>query len=332
MKRLLAYLLAMIMLLSIGAGAFATGVDTAPPAEADEEEVVVEIDPALVRTMGLAAATAVAYGVDPDEIVYYDHVTVGNTTQMRGDFFTEMWTNSTTDIDVRMLLHGYNLVIWDGGNGMFKADPSVVVGMLGTENATTGDHTYTMTLANDLYYSDGTRITARDYAFSFLLQMAPEIAEIGGAPMRRDYIVGAEDYADGRTNILEGVRVIDDTTLSVTLDGEYLPFFFELGLLNCNPYPISVIAPGCTVEDDGDGVYIRGNFSAALLDGTINGANGYRMHPSVVSGPYTLTGFDGTTAEFARNEYFKGDADGELPLIEKLTFTLADNDDMEGKL
>ena len=58
MKRLLAYLLAMIMLLSIGAGAFATGVDTAAPAEADEEEVVVEIDPALVRTMGLAAATA----------------------------------------------------------------------------------------------------------------------------------------------------------------------------------------------------------------------------------------------------------------------------------
>ena len=332
MKRLLASLLAMIMVLSIGAGAFATGIDTAAPEEAEEEEVVIEVDPALVRTMGLAAATAVAYGVDPDEIVYYDHVIVGNTTPMRGDFFTEMWTNSTSDIDVRMLLHGANLVRWDGGDGIFRADPSVVVGMVGTENVATGDHTYTLNLANDLYYSDGSRITARDYAFSFLLQMAPEIAEIGGAPMRRDYIVGAADYAAGRTNILEGVRVIDDTTLSVTLDGEYLPFFFELGLLNCNPYPISVIAPGCTVVDDGDGVYLRGNFSAAVLEGTINGANGYRTHPSVVSGPYTLTSFDGTTAEFKRNEYYKGNADGELPLIETLTYTLADNSDMESKL
>ena len=54
----------------------------------------VELDPELVRTMGLSAATAIAYGVDPEELVYYDHLIVGNPTEMLGDFFTNMWANA----------------------------------------------------------------------------------------------------------------------------------------------------------------------------------------------------------------------------------------------
>ena len=333
MKKLIAYLMAIVMLMSIGMSAFSTNAAPEQTETAEEEiEPEVVINEELIRTLGLAAATAIAYGVDPEDIVYYDHVTVGNTTKMKGDFFTDMWGNATSDIDVRMLLHGYDLIIWDGEQGMYRADPSVVMGMLGTENIDTGDHTYTISLARDLYYSDGTQITAWDYAFSFLLQMAPEIEEIGGTPMRREHILGAADYANERTDILTGVNVTDDYTLSITLDGNYLPFFFELGLLSCNPYPISVIAPGCEVRDDGNGVYLTGNFNAAVLESTLNGSNGYRINPSVVSGPYTLVSFDGTTAEFERNEYYKGNADGELPLIEKLTYTLAENETMLDKL
>ena len=337
MKKLLAILMALIMLLSIGTSAFAT---TAPEAETSEEtdeqteeevpEVVV--DPELVRTLGLAAATAIAYGVDPEEIVYYNHATVGNTTRMKGDFFTEMWGNATSDIDVRMLIHGYDLILWDGEQAMYRADPSVVLGLVGTENQETGDHTYTISLARDLYYSDGTQITAWDYAFSLLFQMAPEIEEIGGIPLRREHIRGATAYANGETNVLNGVRVLDDFVLSITLDGEYLPFFFELGLLSCNPYPIHVIAPGVSVEDDGNGVYLSERLNSTTLNGTINGESGYRTHPSVTCGPYKLLSFDGTTAEFERNDYYKGNAEGELPLIETLTYTLAENETMLDKL
>ena len=59
-----------------------------------------------------------------------------------------------------------------------------------------------------------------------------------------DYIVGAEDYFAGRTDVLSGVRVLTNNTISITLDADFLPFFYEMGLLICNPYPISVIAPG----------------------------------------------------------------------------------------
>ena len=43
-----------------------------------------------------------------------DSLTVGNTTQLDGRFFTEMWGNATSDYDVRQLLHGADLVEWDG--------------------------------------------------------------------------------------------------------------------------------------------------------------------------------------------------------------------------
>ena len=114
-----------------------------------------------------------------------------------------------------------------------------------------------------------------------------------------------------------------------------------MGLLMCNPYPIGSIAPGVTVRDDGRGVYLANEdetvneplFTAELLRETIlDPETGYMSHPSVVSGPYTLTSWDGETAEFAINPYFKGDAKGHKPSIPTLTFTTADNRTMIGQL
>ena len=282
----------------------------------------------IVLSMLLSIGTA-AFAADP---VSYEHLTVGSITQMKGDFFTEMWGNASSDIDVRMLIHGYDLIVWDGDKGAYHADQTVVTDLKKTVDAATGNHSYAISLAHDLYYSDGTKITAWDYAFSFLLQMAGEIGEIGGAPLRREHILGATAYAEGKTNTLSGVKVLDKYVLSITLDGTYLPFYYEEGLLSCCPYPISVIAPGCEVKDDGEGVYLKGNFSAALLESTINGTNGYRSHPDVVCGPYKLISFDGITAELERNRYYKGNASGEKPKFEKLTFTLADYETMIEKL
>jgi hypothetical protein len=39
-------------------------------------------------------------------------VTVGSGTEVSGNFFTDMWGNNTSDIDVRAMLHGYATVAW----------------------------------------------------------------------------------------------------------------------------------------------------------------------------------------------------------------------------
>jgi ABC-type transport system substrate-binding protein len=126
-------------------------------------------------------------------------------------------------------------------------DPSVVSGIYVAENGA-GDRIYQLSIYQDLVYSDGTPITARDYAFSILLSIVPEVTEIGGSARAMDYLVGYADYVSGAANALAGVRVLDDYTLSITISNEYLPFFYELALLSCNPYPIHEIAPGVAVR------------------------------------------------------------------------------------
>ena len=279
-------------------------------------------------------AAAAEETADKQDVPVPDRLTVGNTTAMRGEFFTSLWGNATSDIDVRDLLHGYNLVMWDGENGMFCEDPSVVKNIVVTDNEE-GDRSYTLLLQDDLRYSNGIAINAWDYAFSYLFSISAEVAEIGGTPRRMEQFLGYEAYASGQAKVLEGVHVADDDMIVITISHEYLPFFYEMGLLSCNPYPISVIAPGVTVRDDGDGVYLANEdetvqepvFTAELLKETVlDPETGYMSHPSVVSGPYTLTSWDGEVAEFAINPYYKGNAAGEKPAIPTLIYTMSQNE------
>ena len=251
---------------------------------------------------------------EEDPIEYPDELRVGHPTIMKGDFFTEMFGNDTADIDVRALIHGYNLVNWDQNQGVYVFDPSVVTEVKAVEDEV-GNRTYYIALAEDLFYSDGTPITAWDYAFSLLLMMAPEIEEIGGKIYRCEHILGYNEYITKEADSLGGVEVITDHQLAITLDHDFLPYFFETGLFLCVPYPIQVIAPGCKVYDDGYGVYIGNEdqtieepiFTAELLKETIlNPETGYNSHPSIVTGPYVLTAYDGVTAHFEMNPYFKG--------------------------
>ena len=126
---------------------------------------------------------------DEEEIILeplkydYAELVVGTTMPLNGKFFTSMWGNNSSDIDVRQMIHGYNLVEWDSERSGFVFDPSVVSGHVTVENAA-GDHIFTISIYNNLYYSDGTRITAWDYAFAYLLRISPLIREIGRASCR----------------------------------------------------------------------------------------------------------------------------------------------------
>lgn len=266
----------------------------------------------------------------------YDELTVATVTPFEGCFFTDMWGNVSSDLDVRTLVHGYDLVEWHSEKGAFDVDPSVVSGIITTRNEA-GDVTYTVTICNDLYYSDGTRITARDYVFSILLSAAPQVAEIGGSVKQSGFILGWDEYANGKKPYISGVRLLSDDTLSITICHDYLPFFYEIALLDCVPYPIHVIAPGCSVADDGNGAYIANEdsdtqtplFTSELLRETIlNEETGYLSHPTVACGPYSFVSFDGTTVELRINEYYKGNSKGNKPSISRILYKTVANEDL----
>ena len=315
MHKLMALLLALALLCS-GAGFAEEATDGANAAADAAAETPVVLTPAEIALMGRPEST------EPT------HITVGNTTKVSGDFFTSLWSNNTSDIDVRTMIHGYSPVVWDSQVD-FVLDHMVVESV---EGAADGANTvYIVNLQQDLVYSDGqTPITAADYVFSYLLCASNEVAQLGAETKQYEHIVGYEEYSSGESDVFSGVRLLSEYSYSITVKGSYQPFFYNYAYLRVNPYPISVLAPGCAVADDGDGAYLtsanpeggEAPFGVELLQETIlNEETGYRSHPSLTSGPYTLTAYDAESGQvdFAINPYFKGNYEGVKPVIDTIT-------------
>ena len=260
----------------------------------------------------------------------YDALAVGTTDTITGNFFSEAFGANSSDLDVQTLIHGYSLVRWDSGDGAYVFDESVVSGVTAEEDAA-GNRRYIIALADDLKYSNGKKITASDYAFSVLLSISPALEEVGGSVLHAGFIQGYDEYVNGTSKTLSGLRILGEDVLSLTISGEYRPFFYETGLLNILPYPAGVIAPGCKVTDDGQGVYLKGKqLTAEMLRKTLTDPKkGYMTHPEICSGPYVLADFDGTTVTLKQNKYYKGNYIGNKPSIQTLTYTSDTNEELQ---
>ena len=136
LQKLLCLLLSLLLLASAPLAALAEDDE---PAEVDE-----------------TAAAA-----EQEEVEFPEELIVGHPTVTKGDFFTELFGNDTADIDVRALIHGYNLVNWDQNQGTYVIDPSVVK-EYSVELDADGNKTFKLMLWDDLMYSDGTPITTWD--------------------------------------------------------------------------------------------------------------------------------------------------------------------------
>lgn len=310
----------------------------------------------VMITLCLGAMRAPAQ--EPENASDYSTLDVAVVTPFEGNFFTDLWGNAVSDLDVRKLIHGYSLICWDKEHSGFAADPQVVSGITAYDNEE-GDRTYLVSLCDDLYYSDGTAITAADYAFTVLLEISPQLKELRTRSDPYTYLLGYEDYRSGASSCLRGLRVVNETLLQITVSHEYLPFFYEMALLSIEPSPAFLIAPGCVVRDDGEGVYLadltdiseredftvpekltdlyfdeNGEeqhpfFTAQMLERTLfDNEDGYVTHPAVCSGPYSLEQYDTQRAVFKKNPFFKGNAGGYPPSIERLSVSVMAHADL----
>ncbi len=288
---------------------------------------------AVMLALALLAPFAAADSRDHSDHVNWaeqsrERLRVGNTTAMEGRFFTGMWGGTTSDRDVRSLLHAYSPAQYDTKLGKYHFDHSVLADATVVDDVD-GDRIYILSFYSDLKWSDGLKITASDYAFSILMCMDPVIAEIGGKPMDYSWIDGAEEYLAGTSKTLSGLRIINGQILQIRVKAEALPYFYELSRFEIYPYPARVIAPGIYAADDGDGARLTAPLKAETLWKTvINPKSGYLSHPTVVSGPYRLVSFSAPTAVFTINPFFKGTKDGYVPRIGRLEYTLAENGKM----
>ena len=282
---------------------------------------------ALLTAGGTAENVKIVWADNPDA-----KLTAANPTPLTGHFFTSLWGATTSDLDIQDLLHAYSPVRYDTALGGFRFDHSVVQNAVALDSED-GSRTYLLVFYDDLRWSDGTRITAKDYAFSILFSMDPAIRETGGRPADTSWMAGADEYLDGSSKTLSGLRIITDGILQIRVKAEALPYFYELSRLMIRPYPAAAIAPGITAADDGEGAYLTGALKAETIRRTVlDPENGYLSHPAPVSGPYTLTAWEQPAASLRINPFYKGNEAGYLPRIGEVTYTLAENGTMAEQL
>ena len=78
---------------------------------------------------------------------------IGNPTALRGRFFTTMWGGTAGDLDVQELLHGYSPVLYDTELNCFRFDRSVIRNAAAVDDSE-GNRTYTLVFYDDLLWSD----------------------------------------------------------------------------------------------------------------------------------------------------------------------------------
>ena len=283
---------------------------------------------AVILTMALLAGCCAAIS-EENAGKKYEQLTVGVTTAFSGNFLAGALGNNISDQDIRKMIHSYNLVRWDGEYGVYRPNEQVITGGL-----VSGDlSTFHFSIARDLTYNDGTPITAKDYAFSFLLLTSRVLEEAAGMREDGSRIQGWKAYDEGQATAVSGFRLIGDYQISIIISPEYMPYFYEMESINFYPLPISILAPGCEVRDDGDGIYLSGTLDAETLQQTILDPDmGYAAHPSMTSGPYMVTKYDGKTVWLTANPYYNGDADGTKPLIENVIVRYLPSTDLQSAL
>ena len=265
-------------------------------------------------------------------------IILGDTTDLSGKFrwATFGGTNpGASDNDIYRLINGLELVAMTKEGG-FEVNNTVVKNLEEKDNED-GSKTYTVTINDDLKFSDGSPITAKNYLYRILAFSTPVGAEAAG----RDHKAcmqfagydafakydGTNDGVDGASKVLSGAHIIDDYTLSITIDAQYLPYFYAITYLNLFPFAKEVWAGDCDIADDGDGVYFTDDFYAKngdsyvmakhISDAAVNTDETYPY-----AGPYVVKSYDASdkSAVLEKNPYFKGNYEGVTPSIEKVVY------------
>ncbi|MBY3618237.1 ABC transporter substrate-binding protein [Acinetobacter sp. CUI P1] len=143
--------------------------------------------------------------------------------------------------------------------------------------------TYTFHLRKDLKFSDGSPLTADDVAFTWTIQY--DKSYDGSSQLPSLNVKGGKAYKEGASTAIEGIKVIDPQTISVTLEQPNATALVQLGS--------NVLSKAYYGKDYkfGDLEYIKKLHEKPLGDG-----------------PYKLEKFiPGQEVRFVANEnYFKG--------------------------
>lgn len=265
-------------------------------------------------------------------------IIIGNSTDLSGKFRYSTFGASNpgaADNDIWNLTTGLETVATITKDGSYVWNDTVVAEHSEVTNED-GSKTYTITLYDDLLFSDGSQVTAKNYVAFALAFSTPVAAQAAGKDhMALMQYVGYKDFAaydgtndgNGASKVMTGVRLLDELTFSVTVDAEYANYYYAIAFAGFSPYALELWLGDADIVDDGEGCYLTDNFyekngdSYVVAEHIAESANETGdAYP--YTGPYVVKSYDNSdkSAVLEINLNFKGNYEGAKPSIEKVVY------------
>ena len=269
-------------------------------------------------------------------------IILGSSTELSGQFRAPSFGKSSpgsSDNDIGFLTTGLDTVTNTKEGGYVWND--TVVDSYEETIDEAGNLTFTIKIKDDLKFSDGSAVTAKDYIAFSLASLSPVYTEAASRESSGLTTLGwkdayqkytGPDSTEG-TKELAGIHLIDDYTFSVTITADYANYFYKITYAAFSAQPAAAfLGEGVEIKDDGNGCYLSDEFYAKDADGkyiqaaairklcTDTSAENYAAYPW--SGPYYVESFDNSdsTATLKKNEYFKGNYEGATPKIDTVIY------------
>ena len=269
-------------------------------------------------------------------------IILGNHTELSGQFRVPSFGKSSpgaSDNDIGMLTTGLSTVETTK-EGAFAWNDTVVDAHEEKYNED-GTLTYTIKIKDDLKFSDGSAITAKDYIAFTMASHTPVYTEAASRETNGRILFGWEGAyqlytgpgSEEGTKEFAGIHLIDEYTFSVTVTADYANYFYKISYAGFDAQPAAAyLGEGVEIKDDGNGCYLSDEFYAKDEEGkylqaakikklcTDTSAENYAEFPW--SGPYVVKSFDNSdaTAILEKNEYYKGNYEGATPKIGKIIY------------
>lgn len=256
--------------------------------------------PAAAPTSAPAAAPTSAPAAAPTSAPAAAPTTAAAMTPQKGGSITVAYKDDLATLDPAI---GYDWTNW-------PAEKLVFDGLLDYDSGTTiqprlaaslpkvnADATvYTFPLRKGVKFSNGREFTADDVVYTLTRVLNPKTGSPGSGFFTG--IKGAQDFIDGKTTTVEGIKVLDPYTVEITLSAPDVTFLNKMAL------NFAYIVPKEEVEKAGE------NFG----------------HAPIGTGPYTLKEWkSGESLTFVRNpNYFM---EG-LPYLDQITIKVGVSPDV----